>query len=139
MIEASVDPGIVRVMEEDRGEHSARYVPDVFFRYKNEYGLDVQKSAKPCFPVEYLLVNVSQFIWPINPSVLISARRSHMVSHKIRHQCSARHRTQSKTVRASRTSISRRCSGSLQNCMRPTLKRARWAVTIRSALYLRSG
>ncbi|KAI0734006.1 polyubiquitin-tagged protein recognition complex Npl4 component [Fomitopsis betulina] len=67
MIEASVDPGIVRVMEEDRGEHSARYVPDVFFRYKNEYGLDVQKSAKPCFPVEYLLVNVSHG-FPQNPS-----------------------------------------------------------------------
>lgn len=61
MIEASVDPGIVRVKEEDRSENSARYVPDVFFRYKNEYGLDVQKSAKPCFPVEYLLVNVSQY------------------------------------------------------------------------------
>ena len=58
MIEASVDRGIVRVKEEERTAHSARYVPDVFFRYKNEYGLDVQKSAKPCFPVEYLLVNV---------------------------------------------------------------------------------
>ena len=58
MIEASVDPGIVRVKEEDRDPSSARYIPDVFFRYKNEYGLDVQKNAKPCFPVEYLLVNV---------------------------------------------------------------------------------
>ncbi|KAG1716336.1 hypothetical protein ID866_820 [Astraeus odoratus] len=54
MIEASVEPGIVRVKEED----TARYVPDVFYRYKNEYGIDVKKSAKPCFPVEYLLVNV---------------------------------------------------------------------------------
>jgi len=59
MIEASVDPGIVRVKEEDRRHESARYVPDVFFRYKNEYGIEVKKSAKPCFPVEYLLVNVS--------------------------------------------------------------------------------
>lgn len=58
MIEASLEPGIVRVKEEDRSEDTARYVPDVFFRYKNEYGLDVQKSAKPCFPVEYLLINV---------------------------------------------------------------------------------
>ena len=58
MIEASVDPGIVRVKEEDRSQDNARYVPDVFFRYKNEYGLEVKKSAKPCFPVEYLLVNV---------------------------------------------------------------------------------
>jgi nuclear protein localization family protein 4 len=58
MIEASVEPGIVRVKEEDRSEDSARYIPDVFFSYKNEYGLEVKKSAKPCFPVEYLLVNV---------------------------------------------------------------------------------
>ena len=61
MIEASVDPGIVRVKEEDRSHDSARYVPDVFFRFKNEYGLEVKKSAKPCFPVEYLLVNVRLF------------------------------------------------------------------------------
>ena len=33
MIEASVDPGIVRVKEEDRSQDNARYVPDVFFRY----------------------------------------------------------------------------------------------------------
>ncbi|KAG2023596.1 NPL4 [Coprinopsis cinerea AmutBmut pab1-1] len=59
MIEASVDPGIVRVKEENREEDSARYVPDVFFSYKNEYGLEVKKSAKPAFPVEYLLVNVT--------------------------------------------------------------------------------
>lgn len=61
MIEASVDPGIVRVKEEDRTEDSARYIPDVFFRYKNEYGLEVKKSAKPSFPVEYLMVNVRCF------------------------------------------------------------------------------
>ncbi|KAM5532765.1 hypothetical protein V8D89_013562 [Ganoderma adspersum] len=65
MIEASVDPGIMRVKEED----ASRYVPDVFFRYKNEYNLDVQKNAKPCFPVEYLLVNVSHG-FPQNPSPL---------------------------------------------------------------------
>ncbi|CCM00348.1 uncharacterized protein FIBRA_02378 [Fibroporia radiculosa] len=69
MIEASLEPGIMRVKEEDRSEDTARYVPDVFFRYKNEYGLDVQKSAKPCFPVEYLLVNVTHG-FPQNPSPL---------------------------------------------------------------------
>jgi nuclear protein localization family protein 4 len=56
MIEASVKPGIVWVKEEDRDADTARYVPDVFFRYKN--GLQVKKSAKPCFPVEYLIINV---------------------------------------------------------------------------------
>ncbi|KIK26619.1 hypothetical protein PISMIDRAFT_265078 [Pisolithus microcarpus 441] len=69
MIEASVEPGIVRVKEEDRSHESARYVPDVFYRYKNEYGIDVKKSAKPCFPVEYLLVNVTHG-FPQNPSPL---------------------------------------------------------------------
>ena len=65
MIEASVDPGIVRVKEEDRSRDSARYVPDVFFTYKNEYGLEVKKSAKPCFPVEYLMLNVGALRAPL--------------------------------------------------------------------------
>ena len=56
MIEANVELGIVRVKDEDRSQDAARYVPDVFFRYKNEYGLEVKKTAKPSFPVEYLLV-----------------------------------------------------------------------------------
>ncbi|KAL4068263.1 NPL4 family-domain-containing protein [Scleroderma yunnanense] len=67
MIEASVEPGIVRVKEEDRNQDSARYVPDVFYRYKNEYGIEVKKSAKPCFPVEYLLLTVTHG-FPQNPS-----------------------------------------------------------------------
>lgn len=54
MIEPSVDPGTVRVKEEEDG----RYIPDVFFRFKNEFGIEVKQSAKPCFPVEYLLVTV---------------------------------------------------------------------------------
>ena len=54
MIEASVDPGVMRVKEEE----PTRYIPDVFYRYKNEYGIEVKESAKPCFPVEYLLINV---------------------------------------------------------------------------------
>lgn len=61
MIEASVEPGIVRIKDEDRSQDAARYVPDVFFRYKNEYGLEVKKTAKPSFPVEYLVVNVCDF------------------------------------------------------------------------------
>jgi len=59
LIEPSLEPGIMRVKEEDSTSSPNRYVPDVFFRYKNEYGRDVQKSAKPSFPVEYLLVNVT--------------------------------------------------------------------------------
>ena len=58
MVEPSVDPGVVRVREPEEGD--GRYVPDVFFRYRNEYGLEVKESARPCFPVEYLLVNVGR-------------------------------------------------------------------------------
>ncbi|KAK0473285.1 NPL4 family-domain-containing protein [Armillaria novae-zelandiae] len=72
MIEASVDPGVVRVKEEDRSQETARYVPDVFFSYKNEYGLEVKKSAKPAFPVEYLLVNVTHG-FPQNPSPMFQS------------------------------------------------------------------
>lgn len=79
MIEASVDPGIVRVKEEDRNKDTARYVPDVFFRYKNEYGLEVKKSAKPSFPVEYLLVNVSDVQTSYNNH--LTDRVFHQVSH----------------------------------------------------------
>lgn len=54
MIEASVEPTTIRV----KPSEGTRYVPEVFFRYKNKYGIDVKESAKPTFPVEYLIVNV---------------------------------------------------------------------------------
>lgn len=52
MLEASVHPTTVRV----KPSADTRYVPEVFFRYKNEYNIDVKESAAPTFPVEYLLV-----------------------------------------------------------------------------------
>ena len=98
MIEASVDPGIVRIKEEDRSEDSARYIPDVFFSYKNEYGLEVKKSAKPCFPVEYLLVNVRDSEYNL---LFVSHRhstyRSHMASPRTHLRFSARHSSRSRT------------------------------------------
>lgn len=89
MVEASVDPGTMRVKEEG----ADRYIPDVFFRYKNSYGIEVKESAKPCFPVEYLLVNVSvvpPFFLPFHcffsfPQLTLLMRnlRLHMVSPKL--------------------------------------------------------
>lgn len=55
MIEASVSPNTIRV----RNSEGKRYVPEVFYRYKNEYKIDVKESAKPTFPVEYLLVTAT--------------------------------------------------------------------------------
>ncbi|KAH6590644.1 hypothetical protein BASA50_009235 [Batrachochytrium salamandrivorans] len=55
IIEASVDPSLMRVVEST----DKQYVPEVFYRYKNEYNFMVKLAAKPTFPVEYLLVTVT--------------------------------------------------------------------------------
>lgn len=54
IVEASVEPSLMRVKQST----NEQYVPEVFYKYKNEYGLMVKDAAKPTFPVEYLLVTV---------------------------------------------------------------------------------
>jgi nuclear protein localization family protein 4 len=65
MIQASTEPSSVFVKKETKD----RYIPEVFYRSKNEYGIDVKESAKPAFPVDYLLVNITHG-FPVNPSPL---------------------------------------------------------------------
>lgn len=55
MISPSTEPQSVIVKKETEG----RYIPEVFYRSKNQYGIEVKESAKPTFPVDYLLVNAS--------------------------------------------------------------------------------
>ncbi|KAI8998201.1 NPL4 family-domain-containing protein [Gaertneriomyces semiglobifer] len=55
IVEASVEPSLMRVKQST----DEQYVPEVFYKYKNKYGLMVQEAAKPTFPVEYLLVTVT--------------------------------------------------------------------------------
>ncbi|KAJ3202828.1 nuclear protein localization protein 4 [Entophlyctis luteolus] len=63
IIEASVDPGLVRV----KSTTNDQYVPEVFYKFTNEYGIQVKEAAKPTFPVDYLLVTLSHG-FPQNPN-----------------------------------------------------------------------
>ena len=76
LIAATLDPSqmLVRSVDDDQDEDPNRplYVPQVFYKFKNEYGFEVQKAADPLFPVEYLLVNLSEGI-PLQPKPLLKA------------------------------------------------------------------
>ncbi|KAI7896832.1 NPL4 family-domain-containing protein [Mucor mucedo] len=68
IVEPSRKPSVMRVKDSIPHE---RYVPEVFYKFKNEYNVVVKQSAKPTFPVEYLLVNVTNG-FPHNPSPLFN-------------------------------------------------------------------
>ncbi|KAF9281132.1 nuclear protein localization protein 4 [Linnemannia elongata] len=78
IVEPSVEPGIMRVKEPT----SERYIPEVFFKYKNEYNLVVQKDAKPSFPVEYLLVNATHG-FPVKATPMFSSSNRFVIENRV--------------------------------------------------------
>ncbi|KAF1806301.1 NPL4 family-domain-containing protein [Mucor lusitanicus] len=78
IIEPSRKPSVMRVKDSIPHE---RYVPEVFYKFKNEYNVLVKQSAKPTFPVEYLLVNVTHG-FPQNPSPLFNAESTFPVENR---------------------------------------------------------
>ncbi|RKP34965.1 NPL4 family-domain-containing protein [Dimargaris cristalligena] len=56
VVEPTYDPSLVRVKP---AEAHQRYVPDIMYKYKNEYNTVVSKNAKPVFPVEYLITTLT--------------------------------------------------------------------------------
>jgi len=78
IIEASKKPSVMRIKESI--PHS-RYVPEVFYKFKNEYNVVVKQSAKPTFPVEYLLVNVTHG-FPQNPNPLFNPESAFPIENR---------------------------------------------------------
>ncbi|KAM3123514.1 hypothetical protein CJJ07_003218 [Candidozyma auris] len=62
IISASTHPNMLCINK----TQGSRYVPDVFYSKINEYGLEVKENAKPAFPVEFLLVTLSDS-FPLEP------------------------------------------------------------------------
>ncbi|XXZ98084.1 nuclear protein localization protein 4 [Meyerozyma guilliermondii] len=63
IITGSTQPSMLYI----NSSQGKRYVPDVFYSKINEYGLEVKTNAKPAFPVDFLLVTLSD-AFPLNPT-----------------------------------------------------------------------
>lgn len=54
-IDGSTQPSMAFIND----TNNDRYVPELFYMKKNEYGLTVKENAKPAFPVDYLITSSS--------------------------------------------------------------------------------
>ena len=73
LILPTMDPALLKVVDEQ--DEVFTYIPEVFYKYRNEYGVEVQQAAKPTFPVDYLVVSLTHG-FPSNPNPLFLAPQS---------------------------------------------------------------
>ncbi|PVU89721.1 hypothetical protein BB561_005186 [Smittium simulii] len=107
---ASSDPGLMMVKKhtiKSKSQHSSKssseseplkqsnadslalqYVPDILYKYTNEYNASVIKSAKPYFPVEYLLVSLTHG-FPQTPKPMFKAKNSYYIENRHSSQTAA--------------------------------------------------
>ncbi|KAK6457643.1 nuclear protein localization factor and ER translocation component [Scheffersomyces xylosifermentans] len=58
-----------------------RYVPDVAYSELNEYGLEVKSNAKPTFPVDFLLVSLTDS-FPLNPTPIFEVNSNFVIENR---------------------------------------------------------
>ncbi|EGV65918.1 nuclear protein localization protein 4 [Yamadazyma tenuis] len=76
IVTTSTQPSMMYINE----SNDTRYVPDVFYSKINEYGLEVKTNAKPAFPVDYLLVTLSDAM-PKEPKPFFTSN-SFVIEHR---------------------------------------------------------
>lgn len=68
IISATTDPALLMVNPGD----PTHFIPEVFYKYRNEYGSEVQTIAAPTFPVDYLVVSLTHG-FPVKANPLFSS------------------------------------------------------------------
>ncbi|OMH81287.1 Nuclear protein localization protein 4 [Zancudomyces culisetae] len=81
LVVGSTNPSLMMVRKPANPKLS-KYVPEILYNYKDEYGNNVSNSANPFFPVEYLLVSVTHG-FPLNPTPLFKSSSKFQIENRL--------------------------------------------------------